>query len=374
MTANKTALHGFHRALNAKMTDFHGWEMPLYYTSILEEHQAVRTGAGMFDISHMGQVRVSGPGALETLNELAVSDVSNVGAGRACYTMFLNEQGGILDDVIIYRLDRQDCLVIVNCARRAGDVEWMQTHRRGAVEVRDISAGRSIVAVQGPRSGSLLEEILGVRVSGLGRFDVVAVPALGTQAWAARTGYTGSDGFELFLPDLDAQRVWTQALERGRSQDVVPAGLGARDTLRLEAGLRLYGTDMDTTTTPYDADLGWTVAINKPSFIGKEALLRQSAQGLSRRLVGFELADGPVPRHGFTLVADGRQVGRVTSGTFSPVLNKSIGMGYVEPSLARPSTTLQLIVRGKTYPVAVVKLPFWKGTSGAPAAVAQGKG
>lgn len=371
---NKTALNAEHRRLNAKMTDFHGWEMPLYYTSILEEHQAVRTAAGMFDISHMGQVWVSGPGALETLNELVVSDLSNVGEGRACYTMFLNEQGGILDDVICYRLGRQDCLVIVNCAGRSGDVAWMQAHRRGAAEVRDISAGRSIVAVQGPRSGPLLEDILGVRVNALGRFDVGPVPALGAQAWVARTGYTGSEGFELFVPDRDAQRVWQQVLERGRSQHVAPVGLGARDTLRLEAGLRLYGTDMDTTTTPDDADLGWTVAVNKPSFIGKEALLRRRAQGLSRRLVGFELVDGPVPRHGFALLVEGRQVGRVTSGTFSPTLNKSVGMGYVEPSFAQPSTTLQLIVRGKTYSVTVVKLPFWKATSSAPAAVARERG
>ena len=374
MTMNKTALHSFHRALNAKMTDFHGWEMPLYYTSILEEHQAVRTAAGIFDISHMGQVWVSGPGALETLNELVVSDVSNVGEGRACYTMFLNEQGGMLDDVICYRLGPQDYLVIVNCATRDGDVAWMQAHRRGAVEVRDISAGRAIVAVQGPRAGPLLEDILGVRVNALGRFDVAPIPALGTQAWVARTGYTGSEGFELFVPDRDAQRVWTQALERGRPREVAPVGLGARDTLRLEAGLRLYGTDMDTTTTPYDADLGWTVAVNKPSFIGKEALVRQRAQGLSRRLVGFELVDGPVPRHGFALLVEGRQVGRVTSGTFSPTLNKSIGMGYVEPSFAQPSTTLQLIIRGKTYSVTVVKLPFWKVTSGASAAVAHERG
>ncbi|MBI4353668.1 MAG: glycine cleavage system aminomethyltransferase GcvT [Candidatus Omnitrophica bacterium] len=356
----KTTLHAEHRRLNAKMTDFHGWDMPLYYTSILEEHQAVRATAGIFDISHMGQARLSGEGALETLNELVISDVASVGEGRACYTMFLNEQGGILDDVIIYRLGRQDYLVIINCANRASDVAWMQAHQRGAVEIRDISEGRAILAIQGPIAAQLLEDILAFPVKALGRFDVVAIPSLGSMAWVARTGYTGSDGFEFFVPDAVAHRLWQQVLERGASCGIVPIGLGARDTLRLEAGLRLYGTDMDTTTTPFEADLGWTVAIHKPSFLGKASLVAQNTRGLSRRLVGFELVEGPIPRQGFSLFAQGRQVGAVTSGTFSPTLNKAIGMGYVELPFAPPSTMLQIMIRGKTYPVTVVKMPFWK--------------
>lgn len=357
---NKTALHSEHRRLNAKMTDFHGWEMPLYYTSILEEHQAVRAAAGIFDISHMGQVWVNGEGALETLNELVVSDLANVGEGRACYTMLLNEHGGILDDIIVYRLHGQDYLVIVNCANRMSDTAWIQAHQRGVVEARDISGGRSILAIQGPLSAQLLEDILRFPVKALGRFDIAEMPHVGPQTWVARTGYTGSDGFELFLPDAQARRVWQEVLERGASQNVMPVGLGARDTLRLEAGLRLYGTDMDATTTPYEADLGWTVAINKPSFMGKSALLSQKTRGLARRLVGFELVEGPVPRPGFPLLVEGRQVGTVTSGTFSPTLNKPLGMGYVELPFARPTTTMHIVIRGKTYPVTVVKMPFWK--------------
>ena len=360
MTMHKTALHGEHLARGAKMTDFHGWDMPLYYTSIIEEHKCVRSAAGLFDISHMGQVWVAGRGALETLNELIVSDLANVAVGRACYTLLLNERGGIIDDIIIYRVEEQGYLVIVNCGNRATDVEWLTAHRRGAVEIRDISAGRSIVAVQGPRAAEVLEAIVSDPISGLGRFDAAALKTLGAQAWIARTGYTGSDGFELFVPDAQAVRVWQQALEQGRVADVQPVGLGARDTLRLEAGLRLYGTDMDTTTTPYDAGLGWTVAIHKPSFIGKDVLVRQNAEGIAKRLVGFELGEGPVPRHGFSLTADGRSVGTVTSGTFSPVLNKPIGMGYVESAFAAAGTQLHVTIRAKTYAVTVVKMPFWR--------------
>ena len=359
---NQTALHAEHLKLGAKMTDFHGWEMPLYYTSILEEHASVRTAAGFFDISHMGQVRISGPFALETLNELVASDLTQVAEQRACYTLLLNERGGIRDDVIVYRLGVQEFLVIVNCANRTQDLTWLSDHRRDQTEVRDISAGRSILAIQGPNAAALLEDVLGIHVSGLGRFDVVALRALGRDAWIARTGYTGSDGFELFLPDPQALRIRQRCLERGASVGVQPVGLGARDTLRLEAGLRLYGTDMDETTTPYEADLGWTVAIHKPSFIGKDVLERQKANGVAKRLVGFELADGPVPRTGFALLAEGRQVGAVTSGTFSPILNKPIGMGYVEMAFATPGTRLEVAIRTRRYPAAVVKLPFWRAS------------
>ena len=357
---NRTALYPEHLKLGAKMTGFHGWDMPLYYTSILEEHACVRTAAGLFDISHMGQVWVHGLGALATLNELIVSDLTQVAQGRACYTLLLNERGGIIDDVIVYRLGAQEFLVIVNCANRTTDATWFAGHRRAQAEVREISAGRSILAIQGPNAARVLEEALGTKVSGLGRFDVMSLRTLHHQAWLARTGYTGSDGFELFLPDAQAVRLWQRVLEGGASLGVKPVGLGARDTLRLEAGLRLYGTDMDESTSPYEADLGWTVAVNKPSFIGKAVCLHQKAAGVTRRLVGFELAEGPVPRTGFPLFAEGREVGAVSSGTFSPMLNKPIGMGYVETAFAEPGTGLEVAIRTKRCPATVVKLPFWR--------------
>lgn len=355
-----TAFHAEHLRLGAKMTDFHGWDMPLYYTSILDEHTSVRTAAGIFDISHMGQVWVSGSGALETLNELIVSDLSQVGEGRACYTLLTNARGGIVDDIIVYRVGKQEFLVIVNCANRQKDVAWITEHQRPGTQVRDVSLGRSILAIQGPQVAPLLEQVLETSVSGLGRFSAMNLSGWGSRAWIARTGYTGSDGFELFLEDAPARRVWKRCLELGAPLGLKAIGLGARDTLRLEAGLRLYGTDMDEATTPYEADLGWTVAINKPSFIGKDVLVSQKTAGVAKRLVGIELPEGPVPRTGCALTAEGRQVGSVTSGTFSLMLHKPIGLGYVETRAASTGTVLQVMIRSKAYPATVVKLPFWR--------------
>ena len=358
MTApRRTALYDGHLALGAKITDFHGWEMPLYYTSILDEHRAVRQACGMFDVSHMGQVLVGGPGAERLLNGLVVSDVANVGVGRACYTMLLNEQGGILDDIIIFRIAASEYLVIVNCANRVSDVAWMLRHAPADAQVQDVSDARGIVAVQGPEAAAVLEQALEVRVGAMGRFDVAVLRAWGPQGWIARTGYTGGDGFELFLPNAQAVRAWQRL---AASKRAVPAGLGARDTLRLEGGLRLCGTDMDASTTPYEADLGWTVAINKPSFIGKEALVKQKAAGVPRRLMGLRLEQGPVPRHGCAITAAGRAIGTVTSGTFSPLLNAPIGLAYCEASAAVPGTAIAAVIRDRSYPGLMVKLPFWK--------------
>jgi len=367
----KTALHERHRQLGAKMTDFHGWDMPLYYTSILEEHQAVRRALGLFDISHMGQVLVTGPDAQATLNQLLVSDVSQVGEGRACYTLMLNEAGGILDDLIVYRIGPEGYLVIVNCGNRRSDVEWLTIHRHGDTAVADISEGRSILAVQGPLACRVLEQLLDAKVTGLGRFGVAPIRHMGTEACLARTGYTGSDGFELFLPDAHAKRVWDMVLHAAKPLGAQPVGLGARDTLRIEAGLRLYGADMDAATSPFEAGLNWTVALNKPDFIGKDALVKQKREGVARKFVGFELSQGPVPRSGTELTAEtdgaSRQVGTVTSGTFSPIRNRPLGMGYAEPAFTKPGTTLTMTVRNQRYPVTVVRLPFWKGDVRQPA-------
>lgn len=360
-TMRKTALHERHRALGAKMTDFHGWDMPLYYTSILEEHRAVRQALGLFDISHMGQVLVTGEEAARTLNQVTVSDITQVGTGRACYTLMLNESGGVVDDLIVYRIGPSEYLVIVNCGNRVVDVEWLTAHREGDTRVSDISEGRSILAIQGPLAARVLEELLDAKVAGLGRFEIAPIRTMGPEACLARTGYTGGDGFELFVQDHHAKRLWDLILSTARPLGALPVGLGARDTLRLEAGLRLYGTDMDAKTTPFEAGLDWTVAINKPSFIGKEALVRQRRDGLLRKFVGFELSQGPIPRHGMELMADAVKVGVVTSGTFSPVLNRPLGMGYVEPARTAPGTALSLSVRSQRYTATVVKLPFWKG-------------
>lgn len=361
----RTALYPQHVQQGAKTTDFHGWEMPLYYTSILDEHHGVRTVAGMFDISHMGQLWVSGADALPTLNAVVVSDLAEIGLQRACYTMMTNEGGGIIDDIIVYRVQDHAYLVIVNCANRRTDEEWLAAHRCGRVGIEPISDGRSIIAVQGPLAGALLDGVLHTPVSSLGRFGIAPVARLGDRAWVARTGYTGSDGFELFLDDTAAIRVWQQLLEIGRANGLQPAGLGARDTLRLEAGLRLHGTDMDQTTTPYEAGLGWTVAIHKERFIGKAVLARQKTEGVTRKLVGFALEEGPVPRHGCSIRLTDRDIGQVTSGTFSPMLGKPIGVGYVEAACATVGQAIQVVIRSQAYPATIVKLPFWKGDADA---------
>ena len=360
-TLRKTALHERHRALGAKMTEFHGWEMPLYYSSILEEHRAVRQAMGLFDISHMGQVLVTGEEAVRTLNEVMVSDLTQVGTGRACYTLMLNESGGIVDDLIVYRIGDREYLLIVNCANRTVDVEWLTAHRQGDARVSDISQGRSILAIQGPLAARVLEELLDAKVAGLGRFEIAPIRTMGPEACLARTGYTGGDGFELFVQDHHAKRLWDLILSTAKPLGALPVGLGARDTLRVEAGLRLNGTDMDGATTPFEAGLDWTVAINKPSFIGKEVLVRQRCEGLSRKFVGFELSQGPIPRHGMELMAEAVKVGVVTSGTYSPTLNRPLGMGYVEPARSAPGSALSLSVRSRRYTATVVKLPFWKG-------------
>lgn len=356
----KTALHSRHRALGAKMTDFHGWEMPLYYTSILEEHKAVRESFGLFDISHMGQVLVKGPDARRTLDELFVSDINEVAQERACYTLMLNEQAGIIDDLIIYRIGQEDYLLIINCANRESDLAWLMNHRIGRTTISSISEGRSMLAIQGPLSARLLENMLDAKVSGLGRFGIAPIRTMGPEACIARTGYTGGDGFELFISDSHAQRLWDAILSAAKSLGGGPVGLGARDTLRVEAGLRLYGTDMDANTTPIEAGLGWTVAWSKAAFLGKAALIAQKHRGILKQFIGFEMAQGPMPRIGCELKVGGRKVGSVTSGTFSPTLNKPLGMGYVNVNDAKPGTVLTMTVRNQSYEGTVVKLPFWK--------------
>ncbi len=357
--ARRTGLYQRHLELGAKMTAFHGWEMPLYYTSIIEEHRAVREVFGIFDVSHMGQVLVTGPEALPTLNRLVVSDLGHLGEGRACYTLLLNEHGGILDDVIVFRLGPEDFLVIVNCATHEADVAWLQAHQQGRVTMTDISEGRAILAVQGPKACRTLEQLLDTRVTTLGRFGVAPIRTMGPDACLARTGYTGGDGFELFLPNTHAVRVWNLVVNAGQGLGGLPVGLGARDTLRVEAGLRLYGADMDAQTTPWEAGLGWTVAMQKGEFIGREALVRQREVGIPRVFIGIQLASGPVPRQGMELRLGDRRVGTVTSGTYSPLLQQPIGMGYVEPTAAKLGTRLTVTVRSQRYEATIVKLPFW---------------
>jgi aminomethyltransferase len=344
------------------MVPFAGWEMPVQYTGVIVEHRAVRTAAGLFDVSHMGEVLVRGAGAEGYLQRLTPNDLSKLADGRAHYSGLLTERGTYLDDLLIYRLGEGDYMVVVNAANRASDVAWMRDRLAAGdeVELTDASDDYALLALQGPEAvaiiGPLAEpDVTALRYYGHARATVGGVPAL-----VSRTGYTGEDGFELYLAPDAAPRVWDLLLERGAGHGLVPAGLGARDTLRLEAAMALYGHELDEQTTPYEAGLGWVVKLDKGDFVGRDALVRQREEGIPRKLAGFEIRGRGIAREGHAVTAGGEAVGRVTSGTWSPTFEKALGMAYVPPGLAEPGGELALEVRGRSIEAEVVELPFYR--------------
>ncbi|HEX4963912.1 MAG TPA: glycine cleavage system aminomethyltransferase GcvT [Thermoanaerobaculia bacterium] len=355
----RTPLYECHLEAGAKMVDFAGWEMPVQYQGVIDEHRAVRTAAGLFDVSHMGEVRVRGTGAEAFLQRLTPNDVSKLVPGRAHYSGLLTDQGTYVDDILIYRLAADDFLVVVNASNAGRDFQWIaaRAHADGAdAEVANQSDQYALLALQGPQALSLLAPLatpgIGeIKYYGFRQGEVAGVPAL-----ISRTGYTGEDGFELYLAPADAAVVWRRLVAAG----AVPAGLGARDTLRLEAAMALYGHEIDETTTPFEAGLAWVVKLDKGEFAGRAALLAQKAAGTPRQLVGFEVEGRGIARQGHGAVSNGERVGAVTSGTWSPTFEKALGMAYVPPALAAPGTRLALDVRGKTLPAAVVELPFYR--------------
>jgi aminomethyltransferase len=356
----RTSLYDVHVAAGARMVPFAGWELPVQYTGIVEEHRAVRTRAGLFDVSHMGEVEVAGPGARDTVQWLITNDAGRLRPGAGLYTPMCAEHGGILDDLTVFCLDDRRFLFVVNAATTDKDVRWITGHLRGA-DAQDRSADLALLALQGPRAEAILQrvtptDVAALRVFGMrGDAEVAGIPAL-----VSRTGYTGEVGFEMACPWADAPAVWRALMEAGAADGLVPVGLGARDTLRLEAGFMLYGTDIDETTTPLEAPLGWTVKWEKGDFSGRTALEEQKARGVDRRLVGFEMTDRAIARHGYPISSGGSRVGEVTSGTFGPWVNKNIGMGYVEKAAAKPGTVLEIDVRGRPARAVVVKLPFYR--------------
>ena len=358
----RTSLYAAHRAAGARLVPFAGWEMPLQYASIVAEHVAVRTRAGLFDVSHMGEIRVEGPGALAVVQRLITNDAGRLPVGGGLYTPMCLPSGGIVDDVTVFRVAEDAYLFVVNAARREHDAAWITEHAAGAAAVvRDVSDATALLAVQGPRAATILARLAGDEVAALPRFHARdGVRIAGVPTWVSRTGYTGEDGFELAVPWDDAPRVWAALLEAGQSEGLMAAGLGARDTLRLEAGYMLYGNDIDETTTPLEAPLTWTVKFDKGEFIGRDALARQRATGVTRRLVGFEVVDRAIARPAQEIWADGGRVGRVTSGTFAPTLQRSIGLGYVSATHAAVGTMLQIQIRGVGVPARVVRLPFYR--------------
>jgi aminomethyltransferase len=343
------------------MVDYAGWQMPVEYSGISHEHLAVRLRAGLFDVSHMGEIEVAGKGALALVQRVSSNDASRLKVGHAQYSALLTPEGTFIDDVMVYRLGPSHFLLVVNAANTAKDYAWIaeQATHVPDTAVVDSSSRYALIAVQGPAAADVLAPVATIDVAEIPAFGFSYGEVANARALVARTGYTGEDGFELFVPPAMADRVWQALLESGREAGILPCGLGARDTLRLEAALRLYGNDIDETTTALEAGLGWIVGWDKADGIGLERLRAQKSSGFDRRLVGFDMVDRGIARQGCVVVAGGQAVGRVTSGTQTPFLKKAIGMAYVPNVLAAPGTAIEIDIRGRVLAAVVVKLPFY---------------
>lgn len=356
--SRQTPLYLRHEELGAKFVEFGGWLMPVSYQGILEEHRDVRTSAGIFDLCHMGEITVAGDRALEVIQEAMTNDASTLAEGKAQYSLLCRPDGGILDDIIVYRR-KEDFLLVVNAANREKDWAWLKEQNRGRAELADVSDEMGLIAVQGPKAEEICSALTDEVLEDLGYFTHTEGEVAGVPCLISRTGYTGEDGLEIYMPVQYAGKVWDALLEAG-GDDLQPVGLGARDTLRLEAGYTLYGNDIDEATNPLEAGLGWVVAWDKGDFIGKEALAAVKEKGVSRRLVGFEMLERGIPRHGYPIQTEQGEVGIVTSGTMSPTLGKAIGMGYVQRDLAQVGTELEILIRRKPGKARIVKRPFIK--------------
>jgi aminomethyltransferase len=362
----KTALHTRHRASGAKMVPFGGWEMPLEYTGIAQEHLAVRQSAGLFDVSHMGELEIAGKDALAAVQMLCSNDASKLQPGQAQYSALLTEQGTFVDDLVVYRLRSDHFLLVVNAANIVKDYTWIAGRMAafGDAVAMDASSRYALLSVQGPKAPAIVQPLTGVELASIAAYSFAHGEIANVRGTISRTGYTGEDGFEIFVPPQQADRVW-QALLASDSGSLVPCGLGARDTLRLEAGLRLYGNDIDETTTALEAGLGWIVGWNKSDFVGAPALRHQKANGVGRKLVGFELVEPGIARQGYDVYAGGETgdacpVGKVTSGTQTPTLKKSIGMAYVPSTYAAAGSEFEVDIRGRRTRARVVPMPFYR--------------
>jgi len=346
------------------MVDFGGWELPQQYTSIRDEHFAVRRSAGLFDISHMGRFKLHGDGSFDFLQGLLTNDLSRIGPGRAQYNLMCNERGGILDDLVAYWGD-DGFIVVVNASNRERDLEWMRGHAPAGVDVEDRTFEQSLLAFQGPEAESLIPA---TGLKGLPYFGFRPGKVAGTSALVSRTGYTGEDGFEIFVTADRVVQVWDAILAHAAKQGALPAGLGARDATRLEAALRLYGNDMDEGVNPYEAGLGWTVRLDKGNFVGRDALASVKSEGPKRTLVGLKTAAGDIARHGAAVFKGGRRIGTVTSGTHSFFLGHPIALAMVEVASLRVGETAAVDVRGRQAAAETVQLPFYRGSARSAAA------
>jgi aminomethyltransferase len=351
----RTAFYDIHKSLGAKIVDFHGWEMPLQYSGIMDEHVNVRTNVGLFDVSHMGRFEIKGQDSLACLQKIVTNDLEKLADHQALYSPMCYEDGGIVDDIIVYRLAHDRFLIVVNASNRSKDFEWISKHSKSA-QLEDISDRTGLLAIQGPRAYQVLQQLVETDLQSVKPFHLENTIIGGTECMISRTGYTGEDGFEIFF-DSSRIEIWGKLMEYAEIFGVKPTGLGARDTLRLEAGLMLYGTDMDENTTPLEVPLKWTISFGKKQeFIGKKAL---SNSRPSRKLVGFEVMEKRIARHGNRVLANGLEVGFVTSGSFSPTLRKSIGFCFVPVDVLQ-NQSIQIDIGGKHYEAEVTGTRFYK--------------
>ena len=341
------------------MVDFAGWDMPVQYSGLEKEHHAVRTAAGLFDVSHMGEVEFKGKGALEEANRLITNDLNKIADGQAIYAGLLNENGGFVDDIVAYRFSPEHIFICVNASNREKDFAWMYQNSK-TVKPVDRSDDFAQIAIQGPKAFAIVQRLANKPLDGVGTYRFTTGTVAGVEAIISRTGYTGEDGFELYIAPAQAEKLWNALLAEGKGDGLIPCGLGCRDSLRTEMKYALYGNDIDDVHTPLEAGLSWIVKLENHDFIGKPALEKQKAAGVPRKLVGFEMVGAGIPRGHYPILKDGQKVGEVTSGTMGPSTKKAVGIGYVPTALAAEGSTFDVEIRGRPVAAKVVKTPFWK--------------
>ena len=359
MAAKKTGFYEIHKNLGAKIIEFAGYYMPIQYRGILDEHKRVRTTVGLFDVSHMGEFFFQGSDALSLIQKLTVNDASKLSVYQAHYSAMCYPDGGMVDDLIVYRFPDK-YMMIANAANLAKDWEWINSKKSGEVQITNDSDDLSLLALQGPDAEATLRKLTDVDLSAINFYWFAEARAAGIDMMISRTGYTGEPGFELMFPIEHSEKVWIALMQAGKEYDIEPVGLGARDTLRLEMKYCLYGNDIDQTTNPLEAGLGWITKLDKGDFIGKDALLKVKEKGITRKLIGFEVNDRKFPRHGYKIFKNNKEIGFVTSGTFSPILKKGFGMGYVDAKYSAIGQAIDIDIREQFVPANVVKTPFYQ--------------
>ena len=349
-----------HKKLGAKLVDFAGYQMPVQYSSIIDEHKTVRSTVGVFDVSHMGEVIVKGEKALDFVQYITTNDASKLTPGRVQYSAMCYENGGIVDDLLVYKINEEEFMLVVNASNKDKDFEWMKKNNKFNVELKDESDEYSLLAVQGPESMKVMQKITDTKIDNLEYYHFLKAKVAGVEMILSRTGYTGELGYELYFKgdEATAEKIWNAVFEAGEEFGIKPTGLGARDSLRLEMGFCLYGNDIDQTTNPLEAGLGWITKLKKGDFIGGDVLKKVKEEGTKRKLVPMVTDEKAFPRHGYEIGVNGSKVGYVTSGTVSPILGKPIALGYVDKEFAEEGKNVNILIRDKEIPVTIVKLPF----------------